>query len=397
MAVAMLMAPLLASAQDASAKPDPAATPSLQIYGFAMLDIGHDFKQIHPDWFDTMRVSSLPLFEDQYGRDHNTFASVRQSRLGVRSATPTSLGELKTTFELDLFGSGADVGQTTFRLRHAYGELGAFGAGQNWSPFMDTGVILTSLEHMGPTGMVFSRNVQVRWTPITGASELILAIERPGASGDDGIYAGRVELSDIDARFPVPDVSGAYKLSRKWGYVRGAGILGVIRWDDLNADQLDLSGGATGWGVSLSSNLNAGSRDTLKLQLTIGEGIQNYMRDAPVDVGIVNGTSSTRPLDGESIPIAGFMAFLEHRWRDTLTTAIGYSRQDNDNTQGQSANAFKTGHYALGNLLYTPVKDVMVGGEIQWGRRENNSDGFQSDGLKLQFSFRYNFSFTLVQ
>ena len=49
---------------------------------------------------------------------------------GVRSSTPTALGELKTTFEFELFGTGVDEGQTTFRLRHAYGELGAFGAGQ---------------------------------------------------------------------------------------------------------------------------------------------------------------------------------------------------------------------------------------------------------------------------
>ena len=34
----------------------------------------------------------------------------------------------------------------------------------------------------------------------------------------------------------------------------------------------------------------------------------------------------------------------------------------------------------------------MMGGELQWGRRENFSDGFQSDGFKVQFSFKYNFS-----
>ena len=34
----------------------------------------------------------------------------------------------------------------------------------------------------------------------------------------------------------------------------------------------------------------------------------------------------------------------------------------------------------------------MFGGELQWGRRENFSDGFHSDGLKVQFSFKYNFS-----
>jgi hypothetical protein len=36
-----------------------------------------------------------------------------------------------------------------------------------------------------------------------------------------------------------------------------------------------------------------------------------------------------------------------------------------------------------------------VGGELQWGRRENNDDGFTSDGFKVQFSFKYNFSYKL--
>ena len=89
----------------------------------------------------------------------------------MRSSTPTAAGELKTTFEFELFGTGVDEGQTTFRLRHAYGELGAFGAGQTWSPFMDPDVFPNSLEYWGPTGMVFFRNVQVRWMPVQGEHE----------------------------------------------------------------------------------------------------------------------------------------------------------------------------------------------------------------------------------
>src|SRR5689334_22408837 len=72
----------------AGAQPAPDAKPSFEIYGFAMLDIGHDFKQINPNWSDTMRVTRLPSVADQFGRDNNTFAGVRQSRLGVRSSTP---------------------------------------------------------------------------------------------------------------------------------------------------------------------------------------------------------------------------------------------------------------------------------------------------------------------
>ena len=115
-----------------------------------------------------MRVNRLPSFDGEFGEDGSTFAGVRQTRLGVRGFNPTPLGELQTTFEFEMFGTGVDEGQTTFRLRHAYGELGAFGAGQYWSPFMDIDVFPNSLEYWGPTGMVFFRNVQVRWMPIQG-------------------------------------------------------------------------------------------------------------------------------------------------------------------------------------------------------------------------------------
>ena len=67
--------------------------------------------------------------------------------------------------------------QTTFRLRHAFGELGNFGAGQTWSAFMDIDVFPNSLEYWGPNGMVFFRNVQARWTPIQGKSNVVVALE----------------------------------------------------------------------------------------------------------------------------------------------------------------------------------------------------------------------------
>jgi hypothetical protein len=120
------------------------------------------------------------------------------------------------------------------------------------------------------------------------------------------------------------------------------------------------------------------------------------MNDSPVDIGIQdNRGNRATPIIGKPIPIVGIVAFLDHKWSDEFSSAVGYSYQDNDNTDAQSPDAFRVGHYALGNLLYYPVPNVMVGGELQWGRRENFSDGFQSDGFKIQFSFKYNFSWKL--
>ena len=159
---------------------------SLEIYGFVMTDIGYNFGQTDAAWFDVMRTSKLPSYENQYGTNGNVYFSVRQTRFGVKSFNKTALGELKTIFEFELFGTGVDAGQTTIRLRHAYGELGKLGVGQYWSPFMDADVFPNTVEYWGPAGMVFFRNIQIRYMPIQGDTRLTFALERPGASADQG-------------------------------------------------------------------------------------------------------------------------------------------------------------------------------------------------------------------
>jgi len=368
----------------------------LDIYGFAQLDAGYDFKQVDPDWFDVVRPVKLPSKKDEFGADGNTYFSVRQTRFGAKSEVPTSLGTLKTLFEFELFGTGANAGQTTFRLRHAYGELGPFGAGQTWSPFMDIDVFPNSVEYWGPNGMVFFRNVQFRWMPIQGESRVTLALERPGASADQGVYRDRIELENVRPHFPAPDVSGEARLGRKWGYVEAAGIVRRIKWVDTGTGQFNLSGAVWGWGMNFSSNLKTYKKDVLKLQLVYGRGIQNYMNDAPEDVGPKpNPGNPVTPVTGVALPVLGIVAFYDHYWNDRFSSTIGYSREDIDNSESQANNAFRSGQYAVTNLLYYPVKDVMVGGEFQWGYRRNFRDGWSVPDYRIQFSFKYNFSFRI--
>src|SRR4029077_852775 len=79
---------------------------TFSIYGFAMLDAGYQFKQADPNWFDTVRPVKLPAFGNQFAPSGNFYQSVRQSRFGAKSTTPTKYGELKTIFEFELFGTG---------------------------------------------------------------------------------------------------------------------------------------------------------------------------------------------------------------------------------------------------------------------------------------------------
>ena len=87
---------------------------------------------------------------------------------------------------------------------------------------MDGDVFPNTVEYWGPNGMVFYRNVQLRWTPIQGDSSLVFALERPGASGDSGKYSDRIELQNIKGHFPYPDFTAHYRYGRGVG-ARAAG------------------------------------------------------------------------------------------------------------------------------------------------------------------------------
>jgi hypothetical protein len=367
----------------------------LEIFGFAQGDIGFDFARMDPNWFDVVRPTKLPSTPDEFGKNGHFWASARQTRFGVRAAKLTDYGDVKAVFDFDLFGVGIDAGQTTIRLRHAYGSFKHIYAGQLETPFMDLDVFPNILDYWGPSGMIFFRNVMLQYRPIEtkdGRQQVQIALERPGASGDAGDYAGRIELANVIPHFPWPDISASYRYAWSRGHVKVAGIWREIRWDQVPTDTFDLSGHVTGWGATLSGNFKV-YNDVLRWQAVYGEGIQNYFNDAPVDVGVVNQLTNLRtPVTGEALPIFGAVLYDDHAWNDHFSTAIGWSMTNIDNSDAQSANAFHNGQYASTNLLWTPTSNFMMGGEVQYARRSNFTNDFTFNQVKLQFSVKYSYS-----
>ena len=74
-----------------------------------------------------------------------------------------------------------------------------------------------------------------------------------------------------------------------------------------------------------------------------------------------------------------------------MSMRLGYSQLAVANTPLQVPSEFKRGQYALTNLLWYPEDNVMLGGEFQWGRRANFSDGFRVNDYKVQFSFKFSY------
>jgi len=163
--IRVLAAALAAGCGGAAAQSENRAR--VEISGQIMLDAIYDFKRVEPDWNATLRPSTIPVNcpgDPGCGKDGETIMSIRQSKIAFKGFVPTPKGELTTLLDFDLFDVGG--GNTHARVLNAWAELGAFGAGQTDTLFMDIDTFPNTIDYWGPSGMVFLRNPQVRFTPI---------------------------------------------------------------------------------------------------------------------------------------------------------------------------------------------------------------------------------------
>jgi hypothetical protein len=381
-----------------------AAEPSrdFEIYGFAQADFIQDIDgRLDPDWDDAFRPSKIGI-DEQFGSDGQSSISVKQSRFGVKGSMPTGEGGTPLTFkfEFDLFGTGVDAGQTTFRLRHAYGEWGQLLAGQTNTLFMDGDVFPNTIDYWGPAGMVFYRNVQIRWTPYrTEHSHFAIAVERPGNDVDSGNIRLLEGFEDVQIQNDesLPDLTAQYRYGGDWGHVQVAGIVRKVGFEvrQFPTDRWT-SGSETGWGINVGSSINTVGNDKVLLQVVYGEGIASYMNDGGMDLApsAVFDEDAVADVQAETVPLTGIVAYYDHYWSPKWSSSIGYSYTEVDNTNFQATDTFNKGEYASVNLLHYPAENLLLGGEFLYGRRTNN-DGADGDDMRFQFTVKYNFGIKL--
>ena len=371
---------------------EDAATPDadkarIEVYGQVMLDGIYDFKRMDPDWNATLRPSKIPVGcpgSAGCGKDGAWIFSARQSSLGLRSFIPTSWGLVKTDLSFDLFGSD---GSTSIHWLSIWAELGKFGVGQTYSNFMDIDVFPNTIDYWGPSGMVFVRNPQVRYTPWSqDGMGITFALEAPNSALDTGKIS---EVSpDFGAGFTgwnrLPDLTGSFRFDGDWGHLKAAGIVRQVGYQNTLTPDGNPSGHKTGYGLNLTGTLKVFGKSQLNGGLTWGEAIASYMNDGGVDLAPGQG------LRAETVRSFGWLAYYNHWWSDQWSSAIGYSQHKQDNTAGQTGTAFRTGSYGNVNVLYYPWKNVTTGLEFVWGELEQK-DGQSATDYRLQFSTKVAF------
>lgn len=364
--------------------------PGFEIFGFAQADLIQDFNRVDPAWDDTLRPSRIPTSDGLFGDDGQTSISVRQSRFGIKLNREVAGQPLTMKFDFDLFGVGVHEGETTFRLQNFYGQWGPLLVGQTDTVFMDADTFPNTIDYWGPSGMVYLRNPQIRLQFTNGNSQFAVALEKPSNDIDPG------QIREFDPALGIniqgdekmPDLTGHYRYNSGWGHFQIAGILRSIGFETLGTPNNQPKDNELGWGLNAAANFNVFGPDVIHLSVVYGEGIASYMNDGGTDLGPEGLPGDLSP---KALPLLGFVAYYDHSWNDHWTSSIGYSRTEVDNTSFQTPDAFNTGQYASVNVLYKPDSNLMMGGELLWGQREDN-DGAQGDDFRLQVSVKYSFS-----
>ena len=351
----------------------PETNTYLDIGGYIMFDAIYDTKRMGNK--TGFSPSTIPT--DFNGTEGETTFSAGQTRLHLKSITPTEYGDLKTLVEFDFYNT--DNSADFHSLRY-WGELAGWGAGRQFSAFMDISVFPNILDYWGPNGMIFIRQPQGRYThSFEEGPDWAIALEDPDSdvTAPPGV--------DGEGAETLPDFTTHLRWEDDFGHLQLAGLLRKITFEaDTGSDE-----STTGWGVNLSSAIKTVDKDRIVLQSVYGEGIGRYMNDTCCGRGGLDAAFDGSG-DLEALPPYGGFLYYDHWWNEKFSSSLGYGYAWVDNNAGQTNDAFHNSHYTSTNLIWHPVDTVKVGFEVMYGQVEDKG-GDTGDNVCLQSSAQWKF------
>jgi hypothetical protein len=411
----VLIGPMGAVAQEATAAPPMLTKWSATFYGFVELDSIWDSTQ---GLNDLMGNAALPR-GGTYASSHDQVTlSVRNSRLGFRIGAP-DLGWLRASAvaEMDFFGNqppgiseAAFFNNPTFRIRHFYFKAETpivdVLVGQTWELFgWQAYFDPASVNLQGLPGQVYSRTAQIRLSKSVPVSselglELALAALRPPQRGA-GLPDGQAGLKVVlPGRKAYRTAGGAVSSLDSMAL----GVSGVLRRFSVPKFEPNAKTNVstTGWGASVdlllpivaASTTSHDNALTFTGSFVRGEGTSDLytglsgppfpalpnpqkLTPAPtytanIDPGLV-GFDSSGAL--HAVSWQSFILGLQYWFpgNSGLWVAGTYSHLQSFNASALAAGAktvFVRSQYASGALFWDAARPIRLGLEFAWLRQD---------------------------
>ena len=319
----------------------PGTRSSVHLYGNAEAHLIHDFRQSSaPDVFTDLTFQPLNNAGGQKGKTQFT---AETSRLGFETSTPAADGELKTKLEVDFYSYGVDH-RNLLRLRHAYGEYGGWLIGQTWSTFIDVDDLPETVDFNGPIAAPFSRRAMVRYAfgDAKAGVRVTLAAESP---------ADQAGGPSANERFP--QLVARLDKTFDWGAINVRALMHEKRSPTQNK---------RGYGIAFGGSYKLGEKDTFMGQFTRVDGDVDQLYGS--NGYAIDPTTGAITHDHNRGLVLGYAHVFSDKLRGNAP--MGFNR-------GQSAQSAdnRTLQEAFFNLIYTPIKNVDLGGEWMYGERKN--------------------------
>ncbi|MFP3976488.1 DcaP family trimeric outer membrane transporter [Marinobacter sp. KMM 10035] len=338
------------------------------IYGYASLKASYDIDENAASSTRSFNYEAINVGAAENNEATGYFgADAFQSRIGVKTTSPEGV-----TFNIE--GDFRGGGGGTLRLRHAYGSYNGVLAGQTWSNFTSFVGNTSTLDFDSLPGLAGyqARTPQLRYT--TGA--LSVSAEQPMNSVEGAGAAAKDGMPALTARFE--DSSGGLSYS--------AAVLA----QQLGYDTGTTDDSAFGFATFVAGKIALSDMITIQGTLSFTDGASNYLYRSGVASAYVapNGDVETISGYGGSLG-AGF------KLGNGRSINIGYGMTEVDLDDGVAdgviaATTSETISAVMANYQWTPVKNVMMGVEYQYGMREVQS-GDDGDASRLLFAAQYNF------
>ena len=326
----------------------PGSETSVRLYGYAEAHAIHDFGRTAPDdnftnlMFQPVGSEVMGDPTGLLGQKGKTKLTAQTSRFGFETSTPTGAGSFNTKLEMDFYSySGGN--RNRLRLRQAYGEYGGVLIGQAWSTFMDLDNLPETVDFNGPIGAPFSRRTMIRYTygDAKAGYKFTVALEDP----EDQFGGG-------SANEKMPQLVARFDQSFDWGAVN---IRGLVH------EKRSFSTSKTGGGFGVGGNFKLTDKDLFMGQYTYVEGDIDQLYGS--NGYAIDGSTGAITFDKNQGLVVGYARTFSDQLRGTVAFGMnkGKTAQAVDNKQLQQL---------FLNLIYSPIKNVELGGEVILGERK---------------------------
>jgi hypothetical protein len=365
--------------------PIPGTKGRFKIAGYAKLDFIQDFDYVG-DRFE-FELATIPVEgTPEAALDGRTTVHAKETRISFDFRT-SAVNEkqnwefpMQVFIEIDFFDDREELALQP-RLRHAYGVVGRFLAGQTWTISADLEALPGTIDFSGGDALYGNRLGQVRWQDRAGEI-LTWAVGLEDPRSDIGNPLGL----DGQDRPSLPNLAGKARWTTKAGsHFQVAGDVFQLDWQGGDTGPSDK---AIGFGLNLTGRwlLGKNGNNAVMGGGTIGEGSAHR-------VVVLGGAGNDAVITADGLDVMPhWQAYVgySHYWTKSLNATISTAWAELDNSDFQPGDAIhRAGSFHL-NLIWFPYKLVSTGFEIMWGERVNE-DGAKGEAWRFQYMAKWKF------